>query len=200
MAGAHDLLGGIGDLEEVDAGLDPDLVEDTDSASTGVLPAPAPNRRQLPSICLAPARTAAHRVGDAETQVLVAVEADLRVVAELGDQRRHPVGDACSSTSAPAESTTYTHWQPASAMIRACSASFSGGWVCDIIRKPTVSRPSSRARPKCWMETSASVQWVAIRQIDAAVALRLLDVVLGAQTGQHQEGDLGFLGGLGRQP
>ena len=28
------------------------------SASTGALPAPAPNRRQLPSICLAPARTA----------------------------------------------------------------------------------------------------------------------------------------------
>ena len=38
--------------------------------------------------------------------------------------------------------------------------------VWDIIRKPTVSSPSSRASPKCWMETSASVQWVAIRQIE----------------------------------
>ncbi len=50
-------------------------------------------------------------------------------------------------------------------MIRACLASTSGGWVWLIIRKPTVSRPSSRARPKCWIEVSASVQWVAIRQI-----------------------------------
>ena len=51
-------------------------------------------------------------------------------------------------------------------MMRACAASFSGGMVWDIIRNPTVSRPSSRASPKCWIETSASVQWVAIRQIE----------------------------------
>jgi hypothetical protein len=55
-------------------------------------------------------------------------------------------------------------------MIRACSASFSGGWECDIIRKPTVSRPRSRASPKCCSDTSASVQWVAIRQIDAPLS------------------------------
>ncbi len=69
--------------------------------------------------------------------------------------------------SAPAESTTYTHWQPASTMIRACFASASGGWVWLIIRKPTVSSPSSRASPKCCCEVSASVQCVAIRQISA---------------------------------
>ena len=68
--------------------------------------------------------------------------------------------------------------------------------VCAIIRKPTVSRPSSRASPKCWIETSASVQWVAIRQIERAVVRRLVDVFLGAHAGQHQEGDLGLLGGL----
>jgi hypothetical protein len=50
-------------------------------------------------------------------------------------------------------------------MIRACWASTSGGWVWLIIRNPTVSRPNSLARPKCWIEVSASVQWVAIRQI-----------------------------------
>ena len=33
----------------------------------------------------------------------------------------------------------------------------------------------------------------------AAVVLRLLDVLLGADTGQHQERDLGFLGRLGRE-
>ena len=51
-------------------------------------------------------------------------------------------------------------------MIRACLASFSGGSVWLIIRNPTVSRPNSRASPKCWIETSASVQCVAIRQIE----------------------------------
>ena len=69
-------------------------------------------------------------------------------------------------TSAPAESTTYTHWQPASTMIRACFASTSGGCVWAIIKKPTVSRPRSRASAKCCSETSASVQWVAIRQME----------------------------------
>ena len=51
-------------------------------------------------------------------------------------------------------------------MMRAWAASFSGLMVCAIIRKPTVSSPSSRASPKCWIDTSASVQCVAMRQID----------------------------------
>ena len=51
-------------------------------------------------------------------------------------------------------------------MIRACFASTSGGWVWLIIRKPTVSRPRSLARAKCCSEVSASVQCVAIRQMD----------------------------------
>ena len=36
-------------------------------------------------------------------------------------------------------------------MMRACSASFSGGTVCAIIKNPTVSSPISRASPKCWI-------------------------------------------------
>ncbi|CNU64513.1 Uncharacterised protein [Mycobacterium tuberculosis] len=51
-------------------------------------------------------------------------------------------------------------------MMRAWAASLSGAMVWAIIKNPTVSRPSSRASPKCWIDTSASVQWVAIRQID----------------------------------
>ena len=51
-------------------------------------------------------------------------------------------------------------------MIRAWAASTSGGWLWAIIRNPTVSSPSSRATPKCWMAMSASVQCVAIRTID----------------------------------
>ena len=37
--------------------------------------------------------------------------------------------------------------------------------MCAIIRKPTVSRPSLRARPMCCSATSASVQCVATRMV-----------------------------------
>ena len=52
-------------------------------------------------------------------------------------------------------------------MSRACRASPAGSSRCDSMRKPTVSMPSSRAAPKCWTETSASVQCVAILATDA---------------------------------
>jgi hypothetical protein len=81
-------------------------------------------------------------------------------------------------------------------MIRPCRASSSGVTLWAIIRKPTVSSPSSRASPKCCWETSASVQWVAIRQMRRAVVGGLADVVLQAHAGQHQERDLGPRGGL----
>ncbi len=84
-------------------------------------------------------------------------------------------------------------------MMRAWAASFSGGMVWLIIRNPTVSRPSSRASPKCWMDTSASVQWVAIRQIDPPLFCASLMSSLVPTPGQHQERDLGLLGGLGRE-
>jgi hypothetical protein len=45
----------------------------------------------LPSICTAPARCRGDRVRHPEPEVLVAVEADLRVVPELGAQRGDPV-------------------------------------------------------------------------------------------------------------
>ncbi len=64
-------------------------------------------------------------------------------------------------------------------MMRACRASTSGGWLCAIIRKPTVSSPMLRATLKCWIEMSASVQWVAIRQTEAplSAARRMSSVV-----------------------
>ena len=52
-------------------------------------------------------------------------------------------------------------------MILACRASPSGSTRWAIIRKPTVSMPRSRAAWKCCTDTSASVQWVAIRATDA---------------------------------
>ncbi len=68
-----------------------------------------------------------------------------------------------------------------------------------IIRNPTVSRPSSRASPKCWIDTSASVQWVAIRQMEPPLFCAVLMSSLVPTPRQHQEGDLGFLGGLRRE-
>ena len=139
------------------------------NASTGVLPAPAPNRRVDPSICLAPARAAMTELATPRprfswpwkpTWASSPSSLTSAAIRSLTPSR----------ISAPAESTTYTHWAPASAMIRACLASTSGGWLCAIIRKPTVSRPSFLARPKCWTEMSASVQWVAIRQTDAPLS------------------------------
>ena len=64
-------------------------------------------------------------------------------------------------------------------MNRACRASSSGEVRWLIIRKPTVSMPSERARPKCWTDTSASVQCVAIRATDAPAsrALRRSSIV-----------------------
>ncbi len=55
-------------------------------------------------------------------------------------------------------------------MIRACSASFSGEALWLSMRNPTVSMPSARAAPKCWIDTSASVQWVAMRATEAPAA------------------------------
>jgi hypothetical protein len=52
-------------------------------------------------------------------------------------------------------------------MIRACSASFAGDALWLSMRNPTVSMPRRRASPKCWIDTSASVQWVAIRATEA---------------------------------
>ncbi len=51
-------------------------------------------------------------------------------------------------------------------MIRACLARTSGGCEWAIIKKPTVSSPRSRASRKCCSDTSASVQCVAMRQIE----------------------------------
>ena len=52
-------------------------------------------------------------------------------------------------------------------MIRACLASSAAVVRCAIIRNPTVSMPRFLAMPKCWMDTSASVQWVAMRATEA---------------------------------
>ena len=168
------------------------------SASTGALPAPAPNRRTLPSICLAPARTASTELATPEAEVLMAVEAHLGVVAEFGDQGGDPVRHALEHQGARGIDD-----------IDALAAGVGhdpgllgqllrrGVWL--IIRKPTVSRPRSRAKPKCWMDTSASVQWVAIRQIDPPLPWASLMSSLVPTPGSIRKAILASFGGLGRE-
>lgn len=78
----------------------------------------------------------------------MAVEPDLRVVAEFGNQSLDADGDVLED-----ERTRGVDDVDALAagvgMMRACLAMTSGGWLWLIIRKPTVSSPRSRARPKC---------------------------------------------------
>ena len=162
------------------------------SASHGVLPAPAPKRRVEPSICDG---AGADRERSSWRHRARGSRGRGSRPARRRRARRRPRATRSPTSSriiAPAESTTYTHWQPASTMIRACAASASGVCVWAIIRKPTVSRPSSRASPKCWIEMSASVQCVAMRTIDTprSATARMSSFV--PTPGQHQRGDLGL--------
>ena len=120
-------------VEEVDPGLNadcrtPDQRLDRRVAGTGS--EAAPRRRSAGA-----GPDGLHRVGHAQPEVLMAVESHLGILPRPATKAApggHP-----SSTRAPAESTTYTHCRPASAMIRAWTASFSGEWCA----------PSSRTRP-----------------------------------------------------
>src|SRR3954453_6505658 len=81
----YDALCGVGDVEEVDAGLDADLVEDPDQRL----------HRRVARPCAEPAAAAVDllgtradrldAVGNAEAEVLVAMKADLCIVAEFSN-------------------------------------------------------------------------------------------------------------------
>ena len=64
------------------------------NASSGVLPAPGAEAAAAAVDLRGAGAHRLDRVGDAEAEVLVAVEADVGVVADLGDERGDPVGDA----------------------------------------------------------------------------------------------------------
>ena len=61
------------------------------SASVGVLPAPAPKRRALPSSLSGPGADRADRIGHAESEVLVPVKADSCLTADLGHECRDTI-------------------------------------------------------------------------------------------------------------
>ena len=69
-----------------------------------------------------------------------------------------------------------------------------------IIKKPTVSMPSDRASPKCWIETSASVQWVAIRATEAPASLALRRSSIVPMPGTSRIAILACVGLLGGGP
>ena len=83
--------------------------------------------------------------------------------------------------------------------MRACAASFSGGDGVAHHQEPDRLQAELAGQPEV-LDRHVGLGAVGGDPADrAAVVLRLLDVLLGADTGQHQEGDLGFLGRLGGQ-
>ena len=83
-------------------------------------------------------------VGDRQAEVLVAVEADLRVATELGDERADVVLGHVLQDHGPGRMKCHVHALAAGiGHDPLWRASTSGRWEWAIIRKPTVSRPSS---------------------------------------------------------
>ena len=168
------------------------------SASTGALPAPAPKRRHAAVDLLGAGPDGLHRVGDAQAEVLVAVEADLGVVAELGDQRRDPVGH-------PLEHQRAGRVDDVDAL--APGVGHDAGLRGQLLRRNGVGHHQKPDRLQAQLAGQAEVldRHVGLGAVGGdpadrpAVVLRLLDVLLGADARQHQEGDLGLFGGLGGQ-
>ncbi len=128
----------------------------------------------------------------------MAVEADLCVVAEFGDQRGDAVGHALEHQRA-------RRVDDVDAL--AAGVGHDAGLGRQLLRRDGVAhhqeadglQPELAGQPEV-LDRHVGLGAVGGDPADrAAVVLRLLDVLLGADTGQHQEGDLGFLGGLGRE-
>ena len=126
------------------------------------------------------------------------MKTDLRVVAEFGDQRGDPVGD------------TLEHQRPCGVddvYALTSGVGHDAGLGSQLLRRDGVAHhqePDS-LQAELAGQTEVLDGHVGLGAVSgdpadrAAVVLRLLDVLLGAHTGQHQERDLGFLGRLGGQ-
>ena len=79
-------------VEDVDAGLDADLVEHGEQRLDGGVARAGAEAAGGAVDLLGAGPDGQDRVGHPEREVLVAVEADLGVVTELGHQGRDPVG------------------------------------------------------------------------------------------------------------
>ena len=126
------------------------------------------------------------------------MKTDLRVAAEFGDQRGHPVGH------------TLEHQRPGGVDdvdALAAGVGHDAGLCGQLLRRNGVAhhqepdglQPELAAQPEV-LDGHVGLGAVGGDPADrAAVVLRFLDVFLGADTGQHQEGDLGLFGRLGRE-
>ena len=90
---AHHLLGGISDIEEIDPGLDPNLVEHPHQRLHWGVTRPRPEPADTAVNLLSPGPHRFHRVRHTQPEILVRMKPHLGVITELGDQRRHPIGN-----------------------------------------------------------------------------------------------------------
>ena len=126
------------------------------------------------------------------------MKTDLRVVTEFGDQRRHPVGHAL-------EHQRTRRVDDVDAL--APRVGHDPGLRGQLLRRDRVAHHQEPDGLQAQLAGQAEVldRNIGLGAVGgdpadrAAVVLRLLDVFLGANAGQHQEGDLGFLGRLGGQ-
>ena len=192
---AHNIFGCIGDGEEVDTGLDADLVADTDEGlDRGV--AGAGTEPTGTTVDLLGSRTNCRNgIGDAQAQVLVAVEADLSVVAEFLNQRLDAIGYLLEYQRAGRVDHVHT---------LATRVGHDASLLGQLLRRNRVSHheesdcfESTLTREAEVLDGYVGLGAVSCDTADGrTVVLRDDDVVLDAQSGQHQEGDLRVCRGL----
>jgi hypothetical protein len=188
------LLGGVDDLEGVDAGLDPEPLGDGgERLDRGVARAGAETAGGAVDL-LGPRPGRQDGVRHAEPEVLVAVKADLRVVAELGDERGDPVADPVHDQRAG----RVDHVDALGARV-----GHDPGLPREDLRRLAVRHHQEadglKADAAGYLEMlDGDVRLGAVGGDPAdrgAVVGRLADVFRDAKAGQHQERDLGLLRG-----
>ena len=188
----------IGDLEEIDAGFDTDFVEYRDQRLDRRIARTGTEAPDATVDLLGSSTHSLHRVGNPQAEILMAVEAHLRIVAKFGNQRRDPIGNisehqgACRINDVDALTPGVSH---------------DAGLLGEFLRGDRVAHHQEPDRLESEFAGQPEVldRHISLGAVGgdpadrSAVVLSLSDVFLGAHTRQHQEGDLGFLGGLGGQ-
>ncbi|OKH72866.1 hypothetical protein EB74_22580 [Mycobacterium sp. SWH-M5] len=195
--GGDHFLCRVGDVEEVDAGLDADLVEYADERLDGRVAGSRTESAARTVDLLGTGTNRLDRVGDAQTEVLVAVKSDLGIRSQFGDERLYPVTDAFEHQRA-------CRVDDVDAL--AARVGHDARLLGELLRRDGVGHHQKAhglqtqfAREPEVLDRHVGLGAVGGDPADgSAVVLGLLDVLLGADAGQHEEGDLGFLGRVRR--